>query len=284
MTPSTALRVFALLSAMAFSAHAAPNPRLAALQIEIWPEYDRPGVLVILKAELAADAALPAQVQLRIPASSGGPSAVAYAEASDKIASVAENLVNLPYEQDPAGSSIALRMRPPGRFFHVEFYDRLDAVKAERAYGYTWPGDFAVERLSVLVKEPAASSNLAVQPALDMRPQGSDGFAHRAGALGAFKAGQPLAIELRYTKSDPRPSTEIVGVAQPAAGPVQLPPEPSKWPLVLIAAGIGGVLLALGAFLWRRGEISASRRFCSQCGKAVGATDRFCAGCGKAQT
>src|SRR3990170_9127773 len=66
------------------------NPRLASLQIEIWPEFDRPAAaLVILKGEIAANVPLPAAVSLRIAASSGGPSAVAYA------AGLNSNLLNL---------------------------------------------------------------------------------------------------------------------------------------------------------------------------------------------
>lgn len=269
--------IFALLLAVALTTQAAPNPRLAALQIEIWPEYDRPGALVILKAEIATDAALPAQVSLRIPAVTGGPSAVAYADASEK-------LVNLPYEREPAGQFVTLRMRPPERYLHIEFYDPLDASKAERQYLYTWPGDMAVERVSVLVKEPAGSGNLAVQPTLDIRSQSPDGLAHRAAALGALKAGQSLPIEIRYTKSDPRPSTEILGAAAPAAGPPAQPAAPRPaWPLILIAAGVAGLLVAAGAFLWRGRRVEPSGRFCSQCGKPTKAGDRFCPSCGKPQ-
>jgi hypothetical protein len=76
------LLVAALALAPALAA-AQANPRFASLSVEIWPEYDRAGaVLVILKAELAPEVKLPAQLQLRLPASSGGPTAVAFASAA----------------------------------------------------------------------------------------------------------------------------------------------------------------------------------------------------------
>jgi hypothetical protein len=34
------------------------NPRLASMHMEIWPEYDRPAVLVILKGDLQGDRTL----------------------------------------------------------------------------------------------------------------------------------------------------------------------------------------------------------------------------------
>ena len=70
-----------LLPALALAqAGGAPkgNPRLASLNIEIWPEYDRPAALVILRGALAEGVKLPAAVTLRLPAASGGPGAVAY--------------------------------------------------------------------------------------------------------------------------------------------------------------------------------------------------------------
>ena len=269
-------RIFPLLLAVALQAQAATNPPLAALQIEIWPEYDRPEALVILKAELAPGARLPAEVALRIPASSRGPSAVAYADASGK-------LLNLPYQHEDAGNFILLRIRPPQRAFHVEFYDRMATDKPQREYRYSWPGDMAVDRLSLLVKEPAAASDLTVQPSLDISGQSPDGLNHRAAQLGAFKAGQQLPVAIRYTKSDARPSTEIVGAAAAAAAPGAQRDAPAPtWPLALVAGG-GVVLLgAIAALVWRRRRVTPSGHFCPKCGGATKAGDRFCANCGAA--
>ena len=51
--------------------------RLAELEVDLWPEYDNPGVLVIYKAKLPADVSLPVNVSLKIPAAAGEPFAVA---------------------------------------------------------------------------------------------------------------------------------------------------------------------------------------------------------------
>ena len=50
---------------------------IQTLQIEVWPEYDRPAALVIYHITLASSVKLPAELSVRIPASTGGPSAVA---------------------------------------------------------------------------------------------------------------------------------------------------------------------------------------------------------------
>lgn len=260
----TRLLLFSL--GFALHAHAAPSPPLAALQIEIWPEYDRPRALVILKGELGKDAP---SVALRIPASAGGPSALAYADESGK-------LLNLPYEQQADGSFIRLQFRPTQRNFHLEFYDALGLDSAQREYRYTWPADLAVGRLSVLVKEPAAASNLTVSPPLATAGLGPDGLALRAAELGARPAGQPLPIELRYTKSDPRPSTEIAAArAAPAAA------QP-WWRLPAMIAAGAALLGGIGLLVWRPRRVPASGAFCAKCGRAAREGDRFCASCGAA--
>lgn len=269
-----------VLFAFTLAAHAA-NPPLAALQIEIWPEYDRPGALVIYKGELAQSVRLPAEVALRIPASSGGPAAVAYAtEESGK-------LLNLSHQDEAAGNFIVVHIRPPQRFFHMEFYDRMATDKPQREYRYAWPGDMAVEKVSVLVKEPAASSNLSVQPKLDLTGQSPDGMSHRAAQLGALKAGEQLPIEIRYTKTDARPSTEIVAAPAAAAAAQPETQQQPTWPLFLVAGGAVVLIGAVAALLWRRrrpapAAAAASGRFCPKCGRATKAGDRFCASCGAA--
>lgn len=259
------------------------NPQLASMQIEIWPEFDRPAALVILRGALAADAKLPADVTLRIAASTGGPSAMAYAEAAGG------NLLNLQYERKDANDVITLRFKVPERFFHVEFYDLLPTGKPERSYTYVWPGDFAVNRLSVVVQEPAAASNFSVQPSLDATASGQDGLRYRSAELGAHEAGKQLPIKVTYTKSDARTSADILGQKAPA-GPTPAPAasssdEVTKGVLIFILAV--SLLIGIGmAVLWWRGRATTSTArsggagACTKCGTPRAADDRFCSNCG----
>ena len=49
------------------TAGAQESPSLESLAIDLWPEYDKPGVLVIYKAVLSPEVTLPAEITLRIP-------------------------------------------------------------------------------------------------------------------------------------------------------------------------------------------------------------------------
>ncbi|MHB1119312.1 MAG: hypothetical protein ACYC11_04545, partial [Bellilinea sp.] len=46
---------------------------LESMDIGLWPEYDRPDVLVIYRMTLANEVPLPAQMSIRIPREAGAP-------------------------------------------------------------------------------------------------------------------------------------------------------------------------------------------------------------------
>ncbi len=272
------------------------NPALSALNIEVWPEYDRPAALVILKGALAESVKLPATVTLRLPAASGEPAAVAYSAAADG------NLLNLKHDLARAGDYVTVKFDAPERYFHVEFYEPIATTAPERTFRYVWPGDFAVERATVVVQEPVAATAIAVEPNLDQSSLGQDGMKYRVGAPGALAAGKALPIVVRYTKADARPSKEILNpgakagaaaapVAVPSAAPLPLPATGGlpDWAIPLGGfALLGAIGAGLIAWIWRRGPSPApaapaakAGRFCVKCGAALAADDRFCGKCGK---
>lgn len=262
------------------------NPRLASLQIEIWPEYDRPAALVILKGELAADVALPAAVSLRLAAASGGPTAVAAATGPGAA------LFNLQHARRNADDFITVSFEAAQRLFHIEFYEPLATGKPERVYEYVWPGDFAADRLSVILQEPAGALFVTAQPALDATSTGQNGMRYRSSELGALKAGQRLPIKISYSKTDSRTSEQILKPKTPEVSPapasgaaVAAGKSPRWWALVFaIAAAL--VIAAWAAYLWwrLRGKASApqpnAEGFCPKCGAKTMSGDRFCAKCG----
>jgi len=292
MRAPSALRILmlslAVMLAPAFGADipardlAARNPRLVKLQFEIWPEYDRPSAaLVILRGEIAAEVALPAPMSVRIPASSGGPAAVAYSTAAGG------NLLSLKYERGDASDFITLKFHTPERFIQIEFYDALAISGPDRRYAYLWTGDLAAERLSLIVQEPATASDLSVQPDLEAAGLGPDGLRYRSSELGAFQAGKRLEVKVRYSKTDPRTSLEIVKPENPQP-PVAPSAGPSKTELAIWLVG-GVAVLGLGAWTavtWRSRRKSASAppsgdaRFCGKCGAPSDSGDRFCSKCG----
>lgn len=283
------------------SVYSQDNPRLATLEIAIWPEFDRPAALVILRAEIAGDVDLPAAVSLRIPASSGGPAALAYAASADG------QLLNLGYQRSDAQDFITLTFSTPERFFQVEFYDPIAVGTTDRSYTYTWSGELAVDKLSVELQEPATATGLSVQPDLGAGQVRADGLTYRQADLGAFDAGQTLTIDVDYQKTESRTSAEILGLETRAPTEAAGTDSDGGMPVWLLVLLVLAALVACvsGIVLWRwrtlqavssgrrasrtapKREQAAGQResgvnFCPQCGVALRSRDRFCPECGAA--
>lgn len=272
-----------LASRPSHAAESISDSRLAVLQIEIWPEFDRPAALVILRGELATEVVLPTAVVIRIPASSGGPTAVAAASGPRA------GLFNLEYDLSDAGNSITLSFEAPQRWFQVEFYEPLGIDATERSYTYIWPGDFAVDELSVTIQEPAGASDLSVDPNLDISGADPRGLHYRSANMGAWGAGTPLPITITYTKTVSRTSDGMLDAAtSPPTRPLTTESidhsfdgwAPSLAFIIVLVIGMGATLLRR-----QRHEQAADGRFpksgfCSQCGMQGMAGARFCSTCG----
>ena len=267
------------------------NQRLASLNIEIWPEYDRPAALVILRASLAEGVKLPATVTLRLPVASGGPSAVAHSTTADG------NLLSLKYERAKAGDYIAIKFETPDRFFHVEFYEPIPTADAARNFRYVWPGDLAADSVTVIVQEPVSATGVSVEPRLERLSTGQDGLRYRTADLGPLDAGKPFPIVVRYTKSDARPSADALKPqASVALAPATAPPPASlpapaaaaasslpEWAFPLAGLALLGLIGAGSILWWWRRESKIRRpatRFCAKCGAPQTTDNRFCGTCG----
>lgn len=270
--------------------------KLSNLSIEIWPEYDRPAALVILRGVVAEDVKLPAAIALRLPAGADGAAAVAYSAAQDG------NLLNLKNEQVRGKDGVTVKFDAPTRFFHIEFYEPLPTSDPARTYTYTWRGDVAVEKTAVVVQEPAGALGLVTEPAFAQTSQGAEGLNYRIGDLGALPAGKAVPIKISYTKPDARPSVEIKGMKTAQAAPATVPPTaasinapvpPAQTGLPNWAVPVGGfaafgiIVALLVALMWRRqagapapAAAAATAKFCRKCGAALAPDSAFCAKCG----
>jgi hypothetical protein len=301
---------FLLVAASTRAPAQAQSPlTLSTLKIELWPEYDRPAMLVIFAGTLASGVSLPASITLHLPAASGGPFAVAVAEASG-------NLVNAQYTTTTTGETIAVTLQATTPSFHVEYYDPALKIDGEaREYVFQWTSDFEIEALTLRVQEPVGARNLNGEPALAAAGTGDLGLDYYAAQLGGVNAGEGVSFRLRYDKSTAALSSESLNQTAPAPNPepatsrsaannVELAPI-----LLAAAAGVGLLMIGWGIVSVSRARQSGDRRsreprrragsltpaphtppgaaseparFCTQCGNALQAGDRFCRQCGAA--
>jgi hypothetical protein len=263
-----------------------PVSTLEQLGVAIWPDYDRPSVLVMFTGTLPADEPLPAVVTVPFPADAQL-NAVARIDAQQRM--IDDILYNV--------ESGRLTLTTPDPRFHVEYYLPYQIEAGERSFAFTWKADLSVRQLQATVQQPAGASSLATEPLALGVAQGADGLAYHRLPGQAVPSGQPFSIQVRYPMATNRLSVELR--ASPPGAPVEKPasapaPTPSGgFGYLAVAAVIAGALIA-ALVSWQiarsRSQPSAEggaeasesprRQFCHSCGGPVAREHRFCSGCG----
>jgi hypothetical protein len=264
-----------------------PATEIQSLHVDIWPDYDRPSVLVLLTGTLGSAVPLPASVTLPLPAD-------ATLNAVARIDESGQMVDDIAYH---TGDSRLVLTTPDPRF-RVEYYSPYRTQGGERTFEFTWRAAVAVDRLEVRVQKPAAAGSLLTVPKAIHVAQAQDGLVYHSLPTQAVPAGSSFPIRIRYTMTEARltaPPSEGASRTLPARAAPAAPSlgEGLGWENLLIAFG---ALAIVAIFVWQiaRGRSAAraksasragkpeAKRSCAACGKPVAAEDRFCRHCGAA--
>jgi len=294
--------VLAVLMALwvSFPAQAQSETRLSSVNVEIWPEYDQPAVLVICHISFPPDATLPATINLRVPAQ-----AEVFAVA---VADSTSGLLNTPYDRIVQGLWATLKITANSKDLQVEYYDALVKNGTARHITYEWAGDYTVDSFAVSLQQPIGATDLVSDPTLTKSSVGQDGFVYYQPTPQPLAAGQSFTLTADYQKATDALSTTGLPVqpTQPLNGSTPGRVTMSSI-LPWVLAGIGGALVMVGMvgglYMWKSGtrrlSVSSKRYaqpqqtsetsevYCYQCGKRAQPGDVYCRTCGmrlKAET
>jgi hypothetical protein len=296
------------LTVLACPVQAQAVPTISSLDISLWPEYDRPEVLVIYRGVLSADTPLPALVELRIPSGVGQPAAVAYVDEGGQR-------FNQEYTTRVEDSWLIVSFDLETQGFQLEYYDTLPIDSAgQRSYDFAFVADYSIDALKVEFQVPPTAQDFAVDPAADSVIQGDDGLTYHLVDAGSVAAGESRSWTFSYLKSGSALTVGAVNTAgtAPAASPAAQSGNASIVGVFLVAF-VALLAVGAGAFwlgrrtqpAWeeasppakqykRRGsgrgsqtlrqQSSAPGRdealFCSQCGAELRPDSAFCHRCG----
>jgi hypothetical protein len=268
--------------------------------IEIWPEYDKPSVLVIYHMTLSSATAFPATVSVRIPATAGEPNAVAERQTDG-------SLYNITYSRQVVGEWATINFTTTSSEVQLEFYDQgLTKDGNARHYQYIWPGDYAIEQLTIRVQQPAGTTDMRIAPSLGAGVVGGDNLTYYTQDIGAITAGQNIQITIDYRKTSDVLSVENLPVQPSAPVPQSTSTDLNISTWMPWIFGILGAGLIIGGIVWywqtgrqhpepkthrqrsRAGSHEAevtsgsgeAEVYCSQCGKRASPGDQFCRSCG----
>ncbi len=283
------------------------------VRVDIWPEYDKPSVLVIYNVTLASTVTFPVTLSLRIPAAAGKPFAVAW-ESPDNT------LYDIQYDLQTQGEWNTITFSTPSPNVRLEYYDpSLQKDGTKRDFTFRWPGDYTVDNLSLQIQQPVNATGMTFTPDAGSGRIAEDGLTYYTLVAGKVPAGTTFELAMSYTKADDlltspnqfQPAQANQPVNNSTAGRVTLG-QMLPW----ILGSLGLLLIAGGLFwYWRSGMVrkpsSASRprhassragstrpspaprapaaaaitadeesSFCQHCGKKAGPGDVFCRACG----
>ncbi len=294
--------LLALLLLTAGAAQAQSAPEIEQMLVQLWPEYDRAEMLVLLDFTLAGSGDAPQPVTFRLP-----DNATIHAVAREMDGALVVEEAQTAAE---GGWLLVTLNAVPGVGYHLEYYAPLTREGNQRSYTWAWAGTYPVNSLQVSILPPPNATNWQFQPDLQMGV-GADGVTViYSGQFGPLAIGQSFALALSYDKSDETLTAEAQSAAAPpTAPPADVAPSNSsqladKLPLLL--AGVGILLLGAGAFFYFRADeappggkrTAASKgggkgrrkakktkktpaaRYCPQCGQRAEPGDRFCRICG----
>jgi hypothetical protein len=299
------------LSVLVGSVYAQDVPMLSDLEISLWPEFDRPEVLIIYRGSFAGDTPLPMPVEIRIPARVGQPTAVAYVgEGGQRF--------NQEHATRVEGDWLVVSFELPTLGFQLEYYDTLPVDSAgQRTYEYAYTADYAVTALSVEFQVPPTAEDFVLEPPADSVIQQSDGLTYHL--IQAETVEQDDTVNWMFTYRKPDSDLTVSAFVQPetpvpvAAPAAEVTDNSTVW--IFLVAFVALIAVGAAAF-WlggrtqpisqptpplsqrqrRRGSgrgLPSGRQsaavppgreafFCHQCGAELRPDSEFCHKCGTA--
>lgn len=297
------LLILAGLSGVSVAFAQDPATVLDTLEVELWPDFDQPSVLVLLTGSLPQGTPLPATVTIPLPGE-------ATLNAVARIDPDSGNLFSDVEFDDSVPGELTFTATVPG--FRIEYYAPYEAEDEQRSFNFDWQADLAVNDLSATVQQPASATSFVLDPQPVRSDTRQDGMIYHEIANQAVPAGAAFKLTTNYRMVEPALSIESLS-AQPApsvpvdlTGSVKGEADGFNWAIVAAATV---VVIAFGAVAYliignqRRSQrvvkprpkrssaprqspqpssrpVAGGVNFCHECGQPVEARDKFCRNCG----
>lgn len=274
------------------STSAQTNATLSNVIVQLWPEYDRPSMLVIVDFQVAPMTSLPVDLTFRIPSDANLIAVAVQTENGD--------LLNAEFEApkvsgDVQSFKITIQQNTIYRF---EYYQPLTINNNKREFLYIWENAYAVTNFSASVLEPLDVTLLSINPIYNSKKT-INGLRYYEGKVLKLSANETFELQLQYEKttealvSPPQDIQPAQPIDENTLGRVSLS---NSYPYVI---GFIGVVMIVGGIVYyyrtgrvipkypRRGRIVnleeedlKTGTYCSQCGARAQSGDKFCRTCG----
>ena len=281
---------------------AADEATISTLQIDIWPEYDRPAVLVTYRIRLSDDTILPASLSISIPKEASRPSRLAVQELDGMY-------YDINFTTEDQENEVIVTFTTPSQDVLLEFYDpRLTFSDTLRNYTLEWKNPYTVNALTVRVQQPVNTTSMTISPKMGSSRTGQDGLDYFLYLAGSLPPGRAFIVSLEYEKPDFLLSSGLQSVSAVDPITARTNGRTTISRAVPWAAAVLGIILIVSGGLWywqigkrvpsRSSEVSVTSKngisikqaqqlisqtymYCTRCGKRMQRIEKFCRECGK---
>jgi hypothetical protein len=188
----------------------AGTPVIQSGSLRLWPEYDKPGLLVIIDGTFSNTVTFPKEMVFTLPAGAH--------DIQTTMKDASGGLLTQAWHMD--GNKLSFTL--PGAGFQVEYYVDTPLLGSQRNLSYAFQVPYTIEKLEIEVQQPARATNFSVVPQPESSSPGSDGLTYYHLLRSNVAAGQSLPITIQYGKADQGTSVTPVpaaGLGAPPGGP-----------------------------------------------------------------
>jgi hypothetical protein len=272
-------------------ARAQTGLHLSLVSVDIWPEYDRPAVLVIYRITLAPETRLPADLVLHIPSN-----AVVNAVA---IKDAAAGLVNTPYTITLDGQWSVVAFSTSSPQVQIEYYEPLIKDGSTRRIEFEWVGDHTVDKLEVNFLQPLGAENVQISSIPGTSFPDQDVLSDYQIQTGDLAQGQSFSMIIIYERQTDDLSISSLPVEAASTPGPDTPGRVSATGIIPWVMGVMGIFLIFSGIAWfaawqKSDRMTTASRmhmphnnsgenkalFCPRCGKRAQPEDLFCRECG----
>jgi hypothetical protein len=284
------LLILIVLMPMATGFAQNPVTAIDSLAVDLWPDYDKASVLVLLTGTLPGDTQLPASVTLPL-LEAAQINAVARIDSND--GRMKDDIL---YSLGPAGT---LTFTTPDSRFRLEYYFPYTVNNDRRSFDFTWLAAIAVNNFQLRVQQPKSASLLNTEPATVNVIKDGDGFDYHTFSARAVPAGQPFLLHVDYKMTIAQLSVESLPPPKTVEQTPNLPATatPGSRSNLAIVAIVIGTLIIIIVLVWQIAsrrpsptipkpsdtevEKQSWAKFCRNCGEPLDEGDNFCGECGR---
>lgn len=291
MRKLTLLLILAVFFISPVVASAQSNVTLASVDVQLWPEYDQPSMLVIVDYLVAPTTTLPVDLSFRIPRDAN---LIAVAVQSGG------GFLNSEFSGPTEDGDWQVFTMPVTQNTHYrfEYYQPLSFNGQQRLFTYLWDTPYSVTSFKISVLEPLDVTSFVIEPSQFSIQQSNSLKFYESGVF-PLARGEQYTLTLQYDKTTdalvapPQGLQPVAPVDENTPGRVSLNNS-----LPYIIGGLGVVMIVGGViYYYQSGRTStraprrrkhanenveddATSAYCPQCGARAKPADRFCRTCG----